>query len=56
LIVIHHFSLVKAAINAPRICELRNGVKKTAQFLLFSTAKGGTKTIAHLLIAERYSF
>ncbi len=27
LIVIRRFSLVKAAMNAPRICKLRNGVK-----------------------------
>jgi hypothetical protein len=43
LIVIHHFSLVKIAINATHICKLRNGVNKTSQFLLFSTAKDGTK-------------
>jgi hypothetical protein len=55
-IVIHRFSLVKAAMNAPRICKLRNVVNKTPQFLLFSTAKGGTKTIAHLSIAEGSSF
>jgi hypothetical protein len=48
--VIHRFSLVKAAMNAPRICKLRNGVNKTPQFLLFSTAKGGTKK--HLSNAE----
>jgi hypothetical protein len=53
LIVIHRFSLVKAAMNAPHICELCNGFNKTAQFLLFSIAKGGTKTIGHLSIAER---
>jgi hypothetical protein len=41
LIVIYHSSLVKGAMNAARICKLRNGVKKTAQFLLFSMAKGG---------------
>jgi hypothetical protein len=41
LIVIYHSSLVKAAMNAGRVCKLRNGVKKTAQFLLFSMAKGG---------------
>ena len=40
-IVIYHFSLVKAATNAARICKLCNGVKKTPQFLLFSMAKGG---------------
>ncbi len=52
LIVIHCFSLVKAMINALHICKLRNGVNKTPKFLHFSTAKGGTKTIAHLSIAE----
>jgi hypothetical protein len=34
LSVIHRFvSLVKAALNAPRICQIRNGVNKTPQFL-----------------------
>ena len=41
LIVIYHFSLVKGAMNAARLCKLRNGIKKTPQFLLFSMAKGG---------------
>jgi hypothetical protein len=41
LIVIYHSSMVKAAMNAGRICDLRNGVNKTPQFLLFSMAKGG---------------
>jgi hypothetical protein len=40
LIVIYRCSLVKAAINAGRVCKLRNGVNKTPQFLLFSMAKG----------------
>jgi hypothetical protein len=56
LIVIYHSSLVKAAMNAARVCKLRNGVKETPQFLLFSMAKGGTKTTAHLSIAEVLSF
>jgi hypothetical protein len=56
LIVIYHASLVKAATNAVRDCKLRNSVNKTPQFLLFSMAKGGTKTIAHLSIAEGSSF
>ncbi len=56
LIVIYCFSIVKAAMNAARVCKLRNGVNKTRQFLLLSMAKGGTKTIAHLSIAERSSF
>jgi hypothetical protein len=41
LIVIYHSSLVKGAMNAARVCKLRNGVKKTLQFFLFSMAKGG---------------
>jgi hypothetical protein len=41
LIVIYHSSLVKGALNAACVCKLRNGVKKTPQFLLFSMAKGG---------------
>jgi hypothetical protein len=28
LIVIYHSSLVKCAMNAMRLCKLRNGVKK----------------------------
>jgi hypothetical protein len=41
LIVIYHSSLVKGAMNAARVCKLRNGVKKTPQIFLFSMAKGG---------------
>jgi hypothetical protein len=37
-------------------CKLRNDVKKTPQFLLFSQARGGTKTIAHLSIVEGSNF
>jgi hypothetical protein len=33
LIVIHRFSLVKAAMRAPHICKLRNGINKMPQFL-----------------------
>ncbi len=40
LIVIYHSSLVKGAMNAARLCKLRNSVKKTPQFLLFSMEKG----------------
>jgi hypothetical protein len=36
LIVIYHFSLVKGAMNAARVCKFRSGVKKTPQFLLFN--------------------
>ncbi len=56
LIVIYHSSLVKATMNAARVCKLRNGVIGNPQFLLFSLVKGGTKTIAHLSIAEGSSF
>ncbi len=56
LIFILHSSLVKAATNAARICKLRNGVKKTPKFFIFSLAKGESKTIAHLSIAEGSSF
>jgi hypothetical protein len=42
LIVIYHSSLVKSAMNAALVGKLRNGVKKTPQFLLFSMAKGGS--------------
>ncbi len=52
LIVIYHSTLVKGAMNAAYVCKLRTGVKKTHIFLLFSQAKSGTKTIAHLSIAE----
>jgi hypothetical protein len=52
LIVIYRSSLVKAAMNAAHVCKLCHGVNKMPQFLLFSMVKGGTKTIAHLSIAE----
>jgi hypothetical protein len=52
-IVIHLFSLVKAIMNAPRICKRSNGVGKTPSISFFSTVKkDGTKTIAHLSMAE----
>jgi hypothetical protein len=52
----YHSSLVKAATNAACVCKLCNGINKTPQFLLFSMANGGTKTIGHLSIAEGSSF
>jgi hypothetical protein len=45
LIVIYRSSLVKGAMNTARVCKIRNGINKMPQFLLFSLAKGGTKTI-----------
>jgi hypothetical protein len=50
------FTCKKATMNDVRICTLRNGVIKTPQFLHFSIAKGETKNIAHLSIAEGSSF
>jgi hypothetical protein len=55
LIVIYHSSLVKGAMNAGRICKLRNGVKKRLIFSFF-TGQCGTKTIAHLSIVEGSKF
>jgi hypothetical protein len=49
-IVIHRFSLVNGAMNAPRLCKLRNGIYKSLNFFISSIAKGGTKTMVHLSI------
>jgi hypothetical protein len=35
LIVINHSLLVKGAMNAARLCKLRNGVKKRLNFFHF---------------------
>ncbi len=39
LIVIYHSSLVKGAMNAARLCKLRNGVKKRLSFFYFQWQK-----------------
>ena len=39
LIVMHHSSLAKAAVNGLRICKLRNGVKKRLNFFYFQWKK-----------------
>jgi hypothetical protein len=39
LIVIYHSSLVKGAMNAARVCKLRNGVKKSLNFFFFQWSK-----------------
>ena len=39
LIIIYHSSLVKAAVNAARVCKLRNGVKKCLNFFFFHMPK-----------------
>ncbi len=49
LIVIYHSSLVKGAMNAARICKLRNGVKKMPQFLLFFNGQRWTKCAVNIL-------
>jgi hypothetical protein len=54
LIIIYRFSLVKPTLNDERVCKLCNGVNKKPQFLLFSMAKGGTKTIAPCLLRSSF--
>jgi hypothetical protein len=49
LIVIYHSSLVKGAMNAAPVCKLRNGVKKTPQFLLFFNGQRWTKCAVNIL-------
>jgi hypothetical protein len=44
LIVIYHSSLVKAAVNAARVCKLRNGVKKRLNFFFFQWQKVEQRT------------
>jgi hypothetical protein len=39
LIIIYHSSLVKGAMNAARVCKLRNGVKKPLNFFFFHRPK-----------------
>ncbi len=39
LIVIYLSSLVKGAVNAGRLCKLRNGVKKRLNFFYFQWKK-----------------
>jgi hypothetical protein len=36
---IYHSSLVKGAMNAARLCKLRNGVKKRLNFFYFQWKK-----------------
>ncbi len=38
-IVIYHSSVVKAAVNAARVCKLRNDVKKNLNFFFFQWPK-----------------
>jgi hypothetical protein len=55
-IVIHRFSLVKGAMNASRICKMRNGVKKCLNFLNKVRNEYSTQpccTIANLKTSRR---
>jgi hypothetical protein len=55
LIVIFHFSLVKAAMNAPRLCTWSNSVNKTPPFLHFPLPKAEQRPFPHMPIAEEFS-
>ncbi len=39
LIVTYHSSLVKAAMNAARVCKMRSGVSKTPSMSFFQLSK-----------------
>ncbi len=43
LIVIYHSSLVKGAMNAARVCKLRNGVKKKLKNATISSIFDGQR-------------
>jgi hypothetical protein len=49
LFVIHRISLVKATMNAPRICKLGNGVNKMPNFFFFQLPKAEQR---HLRICQ----
>jgi hypothetical protein len=49
LIVIYHSSLVKAAMNAARVCKITMVLAKRPQCLLFSTVKGGINILLSYL-------
>ena len=46
-----HSSLVKCAMNAARLCKLRNGVKKTPQFSSIFNGKRWTKCAVNISAA-----
>jgi hypothetical protein len=48
LIVIYHSSLVKAAVNAARVCKLSNGVKKHLNFFFFQWPKAEHSALCQL--------
>jgi hypothetical protein len=51
LIVIYHSSLVKGAMNAARLCKLRNGVKKNAPISSIFNGKRWTKCVVNISAA-----
>jgi hypothetical protein len=51
LIVIYHSSLVKGAMNAARVCKLRNGVKKTPKFFSIFNGQRWTKCAMNISAA-----
>ncbi len=48
-IVIYYSSLVKAALNAARLCKMRDELAKLPQCLLLSTVKGGMNILSSYL-------
>ena len=51
LIVIYHSSLVKGAMNAARLCKLRNGVKKNASISSIFNGQSRTKCAMNISAA-----
>jgi hypothetical protein len=51
LIVIYHSSLVKGAMNAARVCKLRNGVKKNASISSIFNGQSRTKCAMNISAA-----
>jgi hypothetical protein len=51
LIVIYHSSLVKGAMNAARLCKLRNDVKKNASISSIFNSKRCTKCAVNISAA-----
>jgi hypothetical protein len=50
-IVIYHSSLVKGAMNAVRLCKLRNGVKKNASISSIVNGKRWTECAVNISAA-----
>jgi hypothetical protein len=51
LIVIYHSTLVKGAMNAARLCKLRNGVKKNASISSIFNGQRWTKSAMNISAA-----